>query len=135
VCVMLMCSSHTSIHLTVIIIHGEEWILWRWKLTWVVFKDSVYTTQWTNCTLVIKNKPVNAVQRSNCCLFWDPQKTLKSLEYTLWQNVEFLNVKTGCPRSNHWDLTFKWPTFMYVRGLQRMARGALCHGPPAILKK
>jgi len=35
------------------------------------------------------------------------RKHLNHFKYTLWQNVEFLNVKAGCPHSNHWDLTFK----------------------------
>jgi hypothetical protein len=42
--------------------------------------------------LCYKNQPVDAVWENNRCLFSDPRRTLN---YTVWENVELLNVEPG----------------------------------------
>ena len=47
---------------------------------------------------VPKNYSFIAIQRSTCCLVWDPYKSHKG---TLWQNVKICNVNHGVTQSNH----------------------------------
>ena len=47
-------------------------------LTYTIFKDSVRTVKET-CLLGYNNESVTAVEVNNCCVFWKPHETYKSI--------------------------------------------------------
>jgi hypothetical protein len=80
---------------------------WKWdnckterclrKFMWIIFKNSVSTAVRTH-DIHYKGQPVNDVQGSNDCLFWESHKPC---EYSVGKHTKFYTVKGGGSCHNH----------------------------------